>query len=116
MAELMSTDTPGDSEARLPSGSGAEEQIEDLNMKLIQEAMKTYFSTESDTHLKQMNKELRESSQSGDHAGVLGALKEGAEITTTDWLTGDTGLHLSARAGHQRVVLTLLTRGLDPNI
>ena len=53
--------------------------------------------------------------ESGDNPGVQAALGEGAEITSTD-KSGFNGLHISAGEGHQSVVLTLLTRGLDPNI
>ena len=57
---------------------------------------------------------------SGDNQAVEAALVEGAEITSTDCtlegMEGDTGLHYSARDGHQSVLLTLLNRGLDENI
>ena len=62
--------------------------------------------------INQANEKLRFAAQSGDNIKVEAALEEGAEITTTD-RDGNTGLHWSAEHGHQSVVLTLLTRGLD---
>ena len=65
--------------------------------------------------INKLNEEVISAATSGDNQGVEASLEEGAEITSTDkW--GDNGLHLSAKEGHQSVVLTLLTRGLDPNI
>ena len=51
----------------------------------------------------------------GDNQEVEAALEKGAEITSKDSY-GDTGLHKSAQYGHQSMVLTVLNRGLDPNI
>ena len=65
--------------------------------------------------INEANKKLRDAADTGDNQGVEAALEEGAEITSRN-SGGDTGLHLSAKRGHQSVVLTLLARGLDPNI
>ena len=68
-----------------------------------------------DNNRDKLNEKMLSAAESGDNPGMEAALEDGAEITSTDE-DGDTGLHLSVQAGHQSVVLTLLTRGLDPNI
>ena len=65
--------------------------------------------------INELNEKLISAAKSGDNQGVEAALEEGAEITCKDsW--GNTGLHCSAREGHQSVLVTLLTRGMDVNI
>ena len=64
---------------------------------------------------KESNEKLIEASESGDHEGVSRALKEGAEITSSDTF-GYTGLHLGAMNGHDSVIKTFLEKGIDVNI
>ena len=60
------------------------------------------------------NKKFIDAATEGDNDSINRLLDEGAEISSKKY--GDTGLHISAMWGHQSVMLTLLTRGLDVNI
>ena len=71
--------------------------------------------TESENQIaEERNMNFIDAAEEGDNDTVNRLLDEGAKITSTR--LGYTGLHLSAVFGHQSVVLTLLTRGLDINI
>ena len=70
---------------------------------------------ENRERIDEANKKMISAAWEGDNQEFMAALEKGAEITSTN-RSGDTGLHLGAMQGHQSVVLTLLTRGLDPNI
>ena len=65
--------------------------------------------------INELNEKLRNAAMYGYNQRLEEALKDGAEITSTN-SGGDNGLHLSAIDGRQSVMLTLLTWGLDPNI
>ena len=59
------------------------------------------------TMIEDLNKQLLEAAESGDHERVLRLLGEGAEISSRH-SNGDTGLHISAVKGHDKVMKTFV--------